>query len=115
VIFYFLNKNLKMQSPLAEIKRIREAYTGENITKTVIPIIKKMVNNNRLGFFIEDNASENGIVIRAIITHLYLNEKDLNFKRIRYIGHIINLAVKVFFLNKTPTHSKRNLRLKKNE
>jgi hypothetical protein len=55
-----------------------------------------MVNSNRLGFFIGDNASENNTVIRAIITYLYFNEKDFNFKRIRYIGHIINLAVKAF-------------------
>jgi hypothetical protein len=100
VIFHFLNKIFKVQSLLAEIKRIKGVYIKKNITKTVIPIIKKMVNNNRLGFFIKDNASENSTAIRAIITYLYFNEKDLNFKRIRYLDYIINLAVKAFFFLK---------------
>jgi hypothetical protein len=96
VVFHFLDKNLKVQSLLVGIKRIREAHTGENITKAVIPIIKEMVSSDRLGFFIGDNASENGTVIRAIITYLCLNEKDPNSRRIRCIGHIINLAAKAF-------------------
>jgi hypothetical protein len=96
VVFYFLNKDFKVQSLLVKMKHIREAYTRENIIKAVIFIIKEIVSSNRLRFFKEDNASKNGIIIRTIITHLCLNEKDLNFRRIRYIGHIINLAVKRF-------------------
>jgi hypothetical protein len=113
VIFHFLNKNFKVQSLLAEIKRIKGVYIKKNITKTVIPIIKKMVNNNRLGFFIKDNASENSTAIRAIITYLYFNEKDLNFKRIRYLDYIINLAVKAFFFKKRRRRIRREILNKK--
>jgi hypothetical protein len=96
VIFYFLNKNLKIQRLLADMKRVRGAHTRENITETVIPIIKEIISIDRLEFFIGDNASENGIIIRAIITYLYSNEKDFNSKRVRYLGYIINFAVKAF-------------------
>jgi hypothetical protein len=55
-----------------------------------------MTSSNRLGFFIGDNAPENGTAIRAIITHLCPNEKDPNSRRVRYLGHIIKLAAKAF-------------------
>jgi hypothetical protein len=100
VIFHFLNKDFKVQSLLAKIKRVRGAYIRENIDKTVISIIKEMVSSDRLGFFIGDNASENGTAIKAIITYLYFNEKDLNSKRVRCLGYIINLAVKAFLFRK---------------
>jgi hypothetical protein len=77
---------------------VKEAYTEKNIIKAIISIIKEMASSDRLGFFIEDNAFENNTVIRVIIIHLCLNEKDFNFKRIRYLSYIINLAVKAFFL-----------------
>jgi hypothetical protein len=76
---------------------VKEAYTEKNIIKAIISIIKEMASSDRLGFFIEDNAFENNTVIRVIIIHLCLNEKDFNFKRIRYLSYIINLAVKAFF------------------
>jgi hypothetical protein len=79
---------------------VKKAYIEKNITKVVISIIKEMVNNNRLGFFISDNASENNTVIRAIIAHLYFNEKNLNFKRVKCLGYIINLAAKAFLFKK---------------
>src|SRR5207248_11466832 len=59
-------------------------------------IIKEMISIDRLGFFMGDNASENGTAIRAIIAHLCPNEKDPNSRRVRCLGHIINLAAKAF-------------------
>ena len=78
------------------MKRVRGAHTGENIAEAVIPITKEMISSDRLGFFIGDNAPENGTAIRAIIAHLCPNEKDPNSRRIRCLGHIINLAAKAF-------------------
>jgi hypothetical protein len=78
------------------MRRVRGLYTGENIAEAVIPIIAGMVNSNRLGFFIADNAAENGTAIRAIFTYLYPDIKDPNSRRVRYLGHIINLTAKAF-------------------
>jgi hypothetical protein len=46
VVFHFLNKDLKMRSLLAKIKRIKGSYTGENITEAVILIIEAIINSN---------------------------------------------------------------------
>jgi len=96
MVFHFLDKDLKVQSLLAGMKRVRGAHTGENIAEAVIPIIKEMVSSDRLGFFMGDNAAENGTAIRAIVAHLCPNEKDPDSRRVRCLGHIINLAAKAF-------------------
>jgi hypothetical protein len=50
------------------MKRIKGAHTSENITETVIFIIKEIINSKRLGFFIKDNATINNTAIRVILT-----------------------------------------------
>jgi hypothetical protein len=96
VIFYFLNQDLKVRSLLADIRRVKGSHSDENIAKAIIPILKKMISIERLGFFISDNASPNNTVIRAILAYLRSNLKDSDSKRIRCLGHIINLAAKAF-------------------
>jgi hypothetical protein len=49
---------------------------------------------------IKDNAGSNNIVIQTILAHLLSDFKDPDFRRIRYLGNIINLAAKAFLLKK---------------
>jgi len=67
VVFHYLSKDLKVCNMLVGIRRLKDAHTGENITKIVIPIIKAMGVTDRLRFFIRDNAGSNNTVIRAIL------------------------------------------------
>jgi hypothetical protein len=69
VVFHFLDKDLKVRSLLAGMKRVKEAHSGENIAEAVIPIIETMISVKRLKFFIRDNASTNDTIIRAILTY----------------------------------------------
>jgi hypothetical protein len=104
-----------MRSLLADKRRIKGSYNGDNIAKAIIFIFKEMINMKRLGFFISDNASFNNTAIRAILAYLRFNLKDPDFKRVKCLRHIINLTAKAFlFKKKTPTPLKRNLRLKNN-
>jgi hypothetical protein len=48
-----------VQSTLIGICRVKDAYTGENIAEAIIPVLIKIRVVPRLGFFIEDNASNN--------------------------------------------------------
>ena len=45
MIFYFIDKDLKVQNLLAGMKRVKRAKTGENITEAMIPIIEGIINN----------------------------------------------------------------------
>jgi hypothetical protein len=79
---------------------VKGAHSGENIAKAIIPIIKEMINVKQLDYFVADNAIINDTVIRAILTYLLPKLEDLDFRRIRYLGHIINLATKAFLFGK---------------
>jgi hypothetical protein len=59
-----------------------------------------MISTERLGFFINDNAITNNTAIRAILAYLYLDLKDPNFKRVRCLNYIINLAARAFLFKK---------------
>jgi hypothetical protein len=100
VVFHFLDKDLKVRSLLAGMKRIKGLYIGENITEVVIPIIEAIINSNQLGFFIGDNTASNNTTIRAILTYLRPDLKDLDSRRMRCLGYIINLAAKAFLFGK---------------
>jgi hypothetical protein len=100
VVFYYLSKDLKVYSILVGMRRLKGAYTDENIAEVVIPIIKAIGVIGQLRFFIGDNAGPNDIVIRAILSQLRPDIKDSDSRRVRCLGHIINLAVKVFLFGK---------------
>ena len=85
-----------MRSLLAGIRRIKGSYNSENIAKAVIFILKEMINIERLGFFISDNATPNNTIIQAILTHLYPDLKDPDSRRVRCLRYIINFAAKAF-------------------
>jgi len=54
----------------------------------------------KLGYFIADNDGRNDTCIRAILKKHRLDIKDPNSRRVRCLGHIINLAAKAFLFGK---------------
>ena len=100
VIFHYLDKNLKVCSLLAGIRRINGPYSSENIAEAVIPVLLIMGIKDRIGFFIGDNASPNDTAIRAILDKIRPDIKDPDSRRVRCVGHIINLAAKAFLFGK---------------
>jgi hypothetical protein len=78
------------------MRRVKGAYNGENITEAIILIIKEMISIKQLGYFVVNNATTNDTAIRAILAYLLLKLEDSDFRRVKYLNHIINLAVKAF-------------------
>jgi hypothetical protein len=65
-----------------------------------MPILIKMEILPKLGYFIANNDGRNDTCIRAILRKHRPNIKDLNSRRVRCLGHIINLAAKAFLFGK---------------
>jgi hypothetical protein len=57
----------------------------------------------KLGYFIADNDDRNDTYIRAILKKHRLDIKDPDSRKVRCLGHIINLAAKAFLFGKTQT------------
>jgi hypothetical protein len=79
---------------------INGAYIGENIAEAVMPVLVEMGILPKLGYFIADNDGRNDTCIRAILRKHRPDIKDSNSRRVRCLGHIINLAAKAFLFGK---------------
>lgn len=96
VVAHFLDKDLKNQSLLIGMRKIRGSHSGENIAEAIIPIIIEMEVVSKLGYFTTDNATTCDVAIKIILQRL---RPDISFpkhRRVRCLGHIINLAAKAF-------------------
>jgi hypothetical protein len=68
---------------------------------------------DRLGFFIGDNTSVNDTAIRVILGQLRPDIKEPDSRRVRCLGHIINLAAKAFLFGKDADAFEEESRTKK--
>jgi hypothetical protein len=99
VVAHFLDKDLKNQSILIGMRKIKGSHSSENTAKAIIPILIEMDIVNKLGYFITDNATTNDLTIEIILQRLRPNITYLGERRVRYLGHIINLAAKAFLFS----------------
>ena len=87
-----LQKALIALQPLAD-------HSGAEQFATLLPVLEDYGITRQLGCVVGDNASTNDTLCRAISKHLEEIEAiewDPEVRRLRCIGHIINLAVQAF-------------------
>jgi hypothetical protein len=99
-VAYYLDKDLVNKSTLIGMRRVKGAYTSENIAEVMIPVLEEIGIISRLGYFVGDNAGPNDTYWRAIYRKLRSNIKEPDSRRVRYLGYILNLTVKVFLFSK---------------
>jgi hypothetical protein len=99
-VAHYLDKDLVVQSTLIGMRRAKGAHTGENIAEAMIPVLVEMGVVSRLGFFVGDNAGNNDTCWRAIYRKLCPDIKAPDNRRVRCLGHILNLAAKAFLFER---------------
>ena len=82
------------------MRRWKGAHSGENIAEAIAPVLLEMGIMPKLGYFIADNDARNDTCIRAILRKHRPDIKDPGSRRVRCLGHIINLAAKAFLFGK---------------
>ena len=77
---------------------IRQPHTGENQAEIIIEVIKDFKLQKHIGYFITDNAPNNDTAIAFVLEHFlpHMPEKRRLSRRLRCLGHVINLAAKAF-------------------
>ena len=106
---HWLDEDLRKQEVLIGLKRLKGPRNGENIATVIIPWLEWYNLAPKLGFFIGDNDSTNDTALK----HLRPDIPDPDSRRVRYLGHIINLAAKAFLFSKDPDSFEANSRNKK--
>ena len=97
VVAHWLDEDdgeLSVRNSLIALPRMKGSHTGENIADELIAVIEDYDLASRVGFFIADNVSVNDKAIRLVLERFQLG--DFGTRRVRCMGHIVNLAAKAF-------------------
>lgn len=94
VVAHYTDKSFKNRTTMITLKRLHESHSGENMGILLIEIIKDYGLEERLGYFITDNAGSNDTCVEYILSTLFpnLSETERKQRRLRCFGHILNLA-----------------------
>jgi hypothetical protein len=103
VVGHYMSSQYKVETTLLGLRRLHGTHSGENIAEAVVKIIGKYgLTGDQVGWFVLDNASSNDTCVKEIIKALGIND-TVEHRRLRCLGHIINLAAKAFFFGSDST------------
>ena len=103
VVGHYMSSQYKVETTLLGLRRLHGTHSGENIAEAVVKVIGKYgLTGDQVGWFVLDNASSNDTCVKEIIKALGIND-TVEHRRLRCLGHIINLAAKAFFFGSDST------------
>lgn len=95
IVAHFIDDSAHLRKVLIGLRRVIGSHAGEVIAEQVIQVIQEYGMEKRLGYFVLDNATSNDTCVKAILHQLRPNliKKE---RRLRCVGHIINIAAQTF-------------------
>jgi hypothetical protein len=93
---HYLDKTYEPQHILIGLKEVHGSHAGANVAEVMKPVLIEMIPLERLGFFQADNDSKCDTTIDSLLHDLRPDIKDPRSRRVRCLGHIINLVVQAF-------------------
>lgn len=93
IVVHFIDEDTQKRTFLLGLPQVEGTHAGENIANEVCAIIREFNIQDRIGYFVLDNASNNDTCIQALAEEF---EFDPQQRRLRCAGHIINLVAKAF-------------------
>ncbi len=82
------------------------AKSGQNIAEITAKVINDYEIGQNLGAFMMDNAKDNNTMLKELATRFDI---DVDYSRLRCLGHIINLVVKALLFGKGVSKLERKL------
>ena len=102
VVGHYMSSQYKVETVLLGFRRLRGPHSGENIAEAVLKVIHKYgLTGNRIGWFVLDNITSNDTCVAEILKALSIND-TVERRRLRCLGHIINLSAKAFLFSLDP-------------
>jgi hAT family C-terminal dimerisation region len=98
VVAHFVTPGYKVVSVLLAFRNLLGPHSGENIAGTVQNVCREYDIESQLGCFILDNASNNDTCIATLGKAYGWNLNEQRQRRLRCLGHIINLVAQAFIL-----------------
>jgi hypothetical protein len=98
IVAHYLTPDYTNQAVLLALRRLEGAHNGENQAEIILEVVR-LYEINQLGYFVCDNASPNDTAVRAILKSQDKQTEEER-RRLRCLGHIINLAAQAFLFGK---------------
>lgn len=113
IIAHYIDSSGVRKADLIALRRLDGEHTGENMAALLLEVFREYKIGGRIGFFILDNASSNDTCVDLVLRKLYpwMNAKQRLRRRLRCLGHIINLAAQAFLLGKQSQETLEQLEL----
>jgi hypothetical protein len=99
IIAHFVTTAGKVELKLIALRPIYGQHSGENQAAVIIDVVKEFAIQDKLGFFVSDNAKNNDTCVKAVCKEFFPGER-YERRRLRCLGHIINLSAKAFLYGK---------------
>ncbi|KAJ0129553.1 54S ribosomal protein L4, partial [Fusarium oxysporum f. sp. albedinis] len=103
VIAMWIDTAGKRQTTVLGIRRVYGEHTGENIGSAILELLREYdVGGDQIGYFMLDNASSNDTAVEFILKELcpWMTPKQRRHRRLRCLGHIINLCCQAFLMGR---------------
>jgi hypothetical protein len=94
IVAHYLDESLVSKSLIIAMRELKGDHSGLSQSKILASVIREFEVQDSIGYFISDNATSNDLAVFHTCEELKL--ADPTHRRLRCLGHIINLAAKAF-------------------
>jgi hypothetical protein len=115
VVAHFVSHDFRVKTALIGFREIIGSHSGENIAESVRAVCEEFDIINKLGCFVLDNAGNNDTCIKTLARTWSWKDSDVPRRRLRCIGHIINLVAQAFVLGEKQTEFEEVLHAEQND
>lgn len=97
-VAHFLRPDYTNDSILLSLRRLQGTHSGENMADIILETQHEF-EITELGYYVTDNHPANDLAVGKILSENAIPEK-VEQRRLRCLGHIVNLAAKAFLFGK---------------
>ena len=112
IVSHFVDITGQKRDVLLGLPRLVGPHSGENIASYVKEVIDRYELGSKLGYFMLDNANSNDTCLETLATWYPI---DVGRRRLRCIGHIINLVVRAVIFGTNVSKFEAELRVVSDE
>jgi hypothetical protein len=98
IVAHYLDKTWINKTRLIALRRLYGSHSGQNMARLLMSVIQEFEITKRLGYFMTDNAESNDTCLESLLREIdpNISDSDINERRLRCWGHILNLVAKAF-------------------
>jgi hypothetical protein len=109
VVGHYMSSQYKVETVLLGLRRLHGPHSGENIAEAVLKVVHKYgLTGNQIGWFVLDNATSNDTCVAEILKALNIDD-TVEHRRLRCLGHIINLGAKACLFGPDPNDFEKGI------